>query len=96
MVEAQSRQFLDNFKMQLAQQGLQYDQYMKATGMDEAQLLADAKEPALKQVRMDLPWPPSSRRRTSTPPMKRWRPSSSGWPTSTAWSLGDREEVSPG
>ena len=54
MVEAQSRQFLDNFKMQLAQQGLQYDQYMKATGMDEAQLLADAKEPALKQVRMDL------------------------------------------
>ena len=40
--------------MQLAQQGLQYDQYMKATGMDEAQLLADAKEPALKQVRMDL------------------------------------------
>ena len=36
MVEAQSRQFLDNFKMQLAQQ------------------LADAKEPALKQVRMDL------------------------------------------
>ena len=26
----------------------------KATGMDEAQLLADAKEPALKQVRMDL------------------------------------------
>ncbi len=182
MVEAQSRQFLDNFKMQLAQQGLQYDQYMKATGMDEAQLLADAKEPALKQVRMDLamaaiikeenidatdeeveaefqrmadqygmdletvkkylqaeqvkdqlksqkaiavvvdsatavkaekkpakktwmrpscwptprsplssrsawiwPWPPSSRRRTSTPPMKRWRPSSSGWPTSTAW-----------
>ena len=54
MVEAQSRQFLDNFKMQLAQQGLQYDQYMKSTGMDEAQLLADAKEPALKQVRMDL------------------------------------------
>ena len=52
--ETQSRQFLDNFKMQLAQQGLQYDQYMKATGMDEAQLLADAKEPALKQVRMDL------------------------------------------
>ena len=44
MVEAQSRQFLDNFKMQLAQQGLQYDQYMKA----------DAKEPALKQVLMDL------------------------------------------
>ena len=54
MVENQAHQFLDNFKMQLAQQGLQYDQYMKATGTDEAQLLADAKEPALKQVRMDL------------------------------------------
>ena len=54
MVEAQSRQFLDNFKMQLAQQGLQYDQYMKATGMDESKLIEDAKEPALKQVRMDL------------------------------------------
>ena len=46
MVEAQSRQFLDNFKMQLAQQGLQYDQYMKATGMDEAQLLyLEAQDP---------------------------------------------------
>ena len=40
--------------MQLAQQGIQYDQYMKATGMDEAKLIEDAKEPALKQVRMDL------------------------------------------
>ena len=54
MVEAQARQYLDNFKMQLAQQGIQYDQYMKATGMDEAKLIEDAKEPALKQVRMDL------------------------------------------
>lgn len=81
MVEAQSRQFLDNFKMQLAQQGLQYDQYMKATGMDEAQLLADAKEPLSSRSAWIWPWPPSSRRRTSTPPMKRWRPSSSGWPT---------------
>ena len=54
MVEAQARQFLDNFKMQLAQQGLKYDEYMKATGMDERKLIDDAKEPALKQVRMDL------------------------------------------
>ena len=54
MVEAQARQFLDNFKMQIAQQGIRYDQYMKATGMDESKLLEDAKEPALKQVRMDL------------------------------------------
>ena len=54
MVEAQARQFLDNFKMQLAQQGIKYDEYMKAAGMDESKLVEDAKEPALKQVRMDL------------------------------------------
>ena len=54
MVEAQARQFLDNFKMQLAQQGIKYDEYMKATGMDESKLIDDAKEPAMKQVRMDL------------------------------------------
>ena len=54
MVEAQCHQFLDNFKMQIAQQGIPYDQYMKMTGMDEAKLLEDAKEPALRQVRMDL------------------------------------------
>ena len=36
------------------QQGIPYDQYLKMTGMDEAKLLADAKEPALRQVRLDL------------------------------------------
>lgn len=54
MVEAQTHQFLDNFKAQLAQQGIPYDQYMKMTGMEESKLLEDAKEPALRQVRMDL------------------------------------------
>ncbi len=54
MVEAQCRQFLDNFKMQISQQGIPYDQYLKITGMDETKLLEDAKEPALRQVRMDL------------------------------------------
>ena len=54
MVEGQARQYLDNFKMQIAQQGIPYDQYMKMTGMDEAKLLEDAKEPAERQVRMDL------------------------------------------
>ena len=54
MVETQARQFLDNFKMQIAQSGIPYDQYMKMTGMDEGKLLEDAKEPALRQVRMDL------------------------------------------
>ena len=54
MVEGQARQFLENFKVQLAQQGIPYDQYMKMTGMDEKKLLEDAKEPALRQVRLDL------------------------------------------
>ena len=54
MVENQARQFLDNFKMQIAQQGIPYDQYLKMTGMEESKLLADAKEPAERQVRMDL------------------------------------------
>jgi trigger factor len=54
MVEGQARQFLENFKMQIAQQGIPYDQYMKMTGMDEQKLLEDAKEPALRQVRLDL------------------------------------------
>ena len=43
MVENQARQFLDNFKMQIAQQGIPYDQYLKMTGMEESKLLADAK-----------------------------------------------------
>ena len=54
MVETQCRQFLDNFKMQIAQSGIPYDQYLKMTGMTEEQLIADAKEPAERQVRVDL------------------------------------------
>ena len=54
MVENQARQFVDNFKMQIAQQGIPFDQYAKMTGMDEAKLVEDAKEPAQRQVRMDL------------------------------------------
>ena len=54
MVEGQARQFLENFKTQIVQQGIPYDQYMKMTGMDEKKLLEDAKEPALRQVRLDL------------------------------------------
>ena len=54
MVETQAKQFLDNFKMQIAQQGIPYDEYLKMTGTDESKLLEEAKEPALRQVRMDL------------------------------------------
>ena len=54
MIEAQSRQFLENFKMQIAQQGIPYEQYLKLTGISEKQMLADAKEPSERQVRLDL------------------------------------------
>ncbi|BAK99129.1 trigger factor [Oscillibacter valericigenes Sjm18-20] len=54
MVEAQAHRFLDNFKNQIQQQGIPYDQYLKMAGIDEAKLLEDAKEPALRQVRLDL------------------------------------------
>ncbi|MCI9374782.1 MAG: trigger factor [Oscillibacter sp.] len=54
MVEGQARQFVQNFKTQIAQQGIPYQQYMEMTGMSEEKLLEDAKEPALRQVRMDL------------------------------------------
>ena len=54
MVEGQARQFLENFRTQIAQQGIPYDQYLEMTGIQESKLLEDAKEPALRQVKMDL------------------------------------------
>ena len=54
MVDNQARQFVENFKMQITQQGIPYDQYAQMTGITEAKLLEDAREPALRQVRMDL------------------------------------------
>ena len=54
MVETQTRQFVDNFKAQIAQQGFPFEQYLQMTGMTEQQLMDEAKEPALRQVRMDL------------------------------------------
>ena len=53
MVESQAHQYLDNFKAQISRQ-FPYEEYKKMTGMDDEKLLADAKEPALRQVRMDL------------------------------------------
>ena len=49
MVEGQARQYLDNFKAQISRQ-FPYEEYKKMTGMDEAKLLEDAKEPALRQL----------------------------------------------
>ncbi len=54
MVETQAKRFVENFRMQIQQQGIPYDQYLKITGVDEAKLLEDAKEPALRQVRLDV------------------------------------------
>ncbi len=54
MVEGQTRQMLENFRTQIAQQGIPYDQYLQLTGISEQKLLEDAREPALRQVKMDL------------------------------------------
>ena len=37
-----------------SRQGIPYDQYCKMTNMDEAKFLEEGKEPATRQVRMDL------------------------------------------
>ena len=54
MIEMQAHQMLEGFKQQLASQGIPFDQYTKMTGMNEEQIIMDAKEPAANQVRMDL------------------------------------------
>ena len=54
MIEMQAHQMLEGFKQQLASQGIPFEQYTKMTGMNEEQIIMDAKEPAANQVRMDL------------------------------------------
>lgn len=54
MVEEQAQHFVENLKRQIQAQGISYEEYLKMTGTTEEALLADAKEPALRQVRMDL------------------------------------------
>ena len=54
LIEEQSRRFLDEFKQRLESQGIPYDQYCKMMNMDEAKFLADGREPAEKQVKLDL------------------------------------------
>ena len=55
LVENQAKRFVEDIKAQVAyQQGMSYDQYAKLTGSDEEKLLESAKEPALRQVQMDL------------------------------------------
>ena len=54
MVDAQAEQMTENFKQQMASQGIPFEQYMKMTGTTAEELKAQAKEPALGQVKMDL------------------------------------------
>ena len=54
MVDEQARRFVENLKMQIQSQGIPYEQYLKLTNMTEADLLGQAQEPALRQVRLEL------------------------------------------
>ncbi len=54
MVDLQAQSMVENLKRQLASQGISYEQYVQFSGGDESKILADAQEPALRQVRMDL------------------------------------------
>ena len=54
MVDMQARQMVENLKQQLASQGIPYEQYVQFSGGDESKILDEAREPAMRQVRMDL------------------------------------------
>ena len=54
MIEDQCRRFLEEFKQRLQAQGIPYDQYVRMTNMNEAKFMEDGREPATRQVRMDL------------------------------------------
>ncbi len=54
LIEQQCRRFLDEFKSRVTAQGIPFDQYAKMTGMNEAKFMEDGREPAIKQVKMDL------------------------------------------
>ena len=54
LIDEQCARFLEEFKQRLQSQGIPYDQYCKMTGMDEAKFMEDGREPAVRQVKMDL------------------------------------------
>ena len=54
LIDEQCARFLEEFKQRLQSQGIPYDQSCKMTNMDEAKFLEEGKEPATRQVRMDL------------------------------------------
>ncbi len=54
MVAMQAQQMVDNYKQQLAAQGIPFDQFIKMTSSTEEQFMKEAQVPALGQVKMDL------------------------------------------
>ena len=54
MVEEQAKRFVENLKLQIQQQGIPYEQYLKLTNMTEEDLLGQAQEPAVRQVKLEL------------------------------------------
>ena len=54
MIAVQAENMLNNFKQQLASQGIPFEQYLQMTGTTEADFKAQAEGPATEQVKMDL------------------------------------------
>ena len=54
MVELQAEKMMEQFKQQLASQGIPFDQYLKMTNTTEADFIKQAYGPAEQQVKMDL------------------------------------------
>ena len=54
MVELQAERMMEQFKQQLAAQGIPFEQYLKMTGTTEADFRKQADGPAAEQVKMDL------------------------------------------
>ena len=54
MVELQAERMMEQFRQQLASQGIPFDQYLKMTGTTEADFRQQAEGPASEQVKMDL------------------------------------------
>ena len=54
MIDLQADRMLENFKQQMASQGLAFEQYLQMTGSTEAEFKAQAYGPATEQVKMDL------------------------------------------
>ena len=54
MVELQAERMMEQFKQQMASQGIPFDQYLKMTNTAEADFRKQAQGPAADQVKMDL------------------------------------------